>query len=150
MHYWQHCSVFWGRDKMSGFCSLKTSLRTIWWFLPFLPITVKIKHELIECAVRRTYCVEAYWLPWWFWHLWSKLCFRYFMSFFVLSNISLWEHLNYVKPNVSLVPLSVGSTYGTVQAFRVSSHPAIVCSSGDIWNQRWHIYRHVKFFQPYK
>lgn len=43
---------------MSGFCSLKMSLRTTWWFLHFLPITVKIKHELIERAVRRTYCVR--------------------------------------------------------------------------------------------
>lgn len=43
---------------MSGFCSLKMSLRTTWWLLPFLPSSVKIKHELIDCAFRSTYCVR--------------------------------------------------------------------------------------------
>lgn len=43
---------------MSGFCSLKMSLRTTWWLLPFLSSSVKIKHELIECAVRSTSCVR--------------------------------------------------------------------------------------------
>lgn len=98
MHYWQHCSVFWGRDKMSGLCSLKMSLRTTWWLLPFLPITVKNKTWADWVCSQKNIVCKVYWLPWWFGHLWSKLCFRYFMSLFVWSNISLWEHLNYVKP----------------------------------------------------
>uniref|UniRef100_A0A8C3E953 Transient receptor potential cation channel subfamily M member 7 n=1 Tax=Corvus moneduloides TaxID=1196302 RepID=A0A8C3E953_CORMO len=38
------------RDKMSVSCSLKMSLRTTWWLLPFSHISVKIKLELIECV----------------------------------------------------------------------------------------------------
>lgn len=43
---------------MSVSCSLKMSSEISWWLLPFLPITVKLKRELIECAVRSTYCVK--------------------------------------------------------------------------------------------
>lgn len=43
---------------MSVSCSLKVSLRTTRCLLPFSHITVKIKLELTECAVRSTYCVR--------------------------------------------------------------------------------------------